>query len=94
MVEDGLMMQLVVLYTPNLAVTTMIQLKNLPNVVLKKVPAIANPYEKSSGEASWVGSGYTKMLIWTLQEYDILFYLDADCLVVDSSVLDAFYTMM
>ena len=72
------------------------QLKKLPNVILRRIPSIANPSEQleENKGASWTGSGYSKLAIWTLTEYDIVFYIDADCLVVDPSVLDGFKFMM
>jgi alpha-N-acetylglucosamine transferase len=54
-------------------------LKKMENVVIKRVKGIPNPNE--DGEPSWSGSGYTKLYIWSLVMYDIVFYIDADCLV-------------
>jgi glycogenin glucosyltransferase len=34
-------------------------------------------------DASWVGSGYTKLHIWNLTDFEKILYIDADCLVVD-----------
>lgn len=61
-------------------------LKKLPNVILKKVNGIPNPYEfnginEKEDQPSWTGSGYTKLYIWTMVQYEIIFYIDADCLV-------------
>ena len=82
-------MQLVVIYTDNISVVTLIQLSKLPYTILKKVKGIPNPAEakEEHSKASWVGSGYSKMYIWTLIEYEIVFYIDADCLVVSKDVL-------
>jgi hypothetical protein len=44
-------------------------LQKLDRVVIKKVAPIPNPNEKSQKDASWIGSGYTKIYIWTLIEY-------------------------
>jgi hypothetical protein len=42
----------------------------MSNVVIKKVAHIQNPQEKNAEGASWIGSGYTKLYIWTLVEYE------------------------
>ena len=57
------------------------------------VPPIANPCETEEIKAklleqgkempSWFGSAYTKLHVWTLTEYSQVFYIDADCLVMD-----------
>jgi alpha-N-acetylglucosamine transferase len=80
--------QLVVLCTPNLNIVTMKKLKELKNVVIKKVGGIPNPFEEINSQVdaqgnrpSWVGSGYTKLHLWHMIEYDIVYYIDADCLV-------------
>lgn len=72
----------------------MAKLKKLENVVIKKVKGIPNPFEAQNSttdaqgnKPSWVGSGYTKLLLWAMTEYDIVFYIDADCLVQSTSVL-------
>ena len=56
---------------------------------------IKNPHE-TGGEGkqpSWVGSGYTKLYIWTLTEYQKViklhlsfkvFYVDADCMIMSN----------
>mmetsp|Transcript_25942 Transcript_25942/g.34755 ORF Transcript_25942/g.34755 Transcript_25942/m.34755 type:complete len:161 (-) Transcript_25942:499-981(-) len=71
---------------------TVLQLYKLPNLVIKMVAPIANPYEsdkikkelEASGKAmpSWFGSAYTKLHIWALTEYKQVFYIDADCMIV------------
>jgi hypothetical protein len=50
------------------------QVEKLSNVVIKKVSHLPNPHEKNSKDASWIGSGYTKFYIWTLTEYEKVFY--------------------
>ena len=44
------------------------QILKLGNVMIKKVKPIANPHEKNQKpeDATWIGSGYTKLYIWTL----------------------------
>ena len=73
---------------------TVIMLYRLPNIIIKMVPPIANPSESEEIKAkmveegkampSWFGSAYTKLHIWTLVEYTKVFYIDADCMVMDS----------
>ena len=72
---------LVIIAQDNININTEKQLLKLSNSLLKKVPHIPNPNEKDATGASWIGSGYTKLYIWTLVEYDKVFYIDADCLV-------------
>jgi hypothetical protein len=45
------------------------QIEKLSNVMIKKVPHLKNPHEKTATDASWIGSGYTKLYIWTLIDY-------------------------
>ena len=49
---------------------TKIQLKKLSNSVVKEVEHIPNPHEAKREGASWVGSGYTKLYIWSLMEHE------------------------
>ena len=66
-------------------------LKKLPNLILKKVKSIPNTNEKDEeGQPCWTGSGYTKLHIWGLVEYELVFYIDADCLIQSDTVLEGF----
>ena len=47
-----------------------IKVKQMKGVVVKEVEHIVNPHEAKREGASWVGSGYTKLYIWSLTEYD------------------------
>ena len=38
--------------------------------MVKEVEHIPNPHEAKREGASWVGSGYTKLYIWSLTEYN------------------------
>jgi glycogenin len=69
-------------------------LKKMENLVIKRVRSLANPWENGQGNPSWTGSGYTKLYIWTLVEYELAFYIDADCLILSESVLDGFKHML
>lgn len=53
----------------------------MTNIVIKKVKPIGNPNENNEKDASWIGSGYTKLYIWSLTQFDKVFYIDADCLI-------------
>ena len=70
--------QLIVIISKNISKTSEAVLKRLPNVIIKKVNGIPNPYEHTKNDndiendiendqkPSWTGSGYTKLHIWTL----------------------------
>ena len=51
---------------------TKMQVKKLSQVIVKEVEHIKNPHEKGGEgkQPSWVGSGYTKLYIWNLTEYE------------------------
>ena len=48
------------------------------------VTPIANPNAKESHVEGWVNSGYTKLHIWNLVDYDKVVYIDADTLVLQN----------
>ena len=60
------------------------------------VPPISNPSESEEIKAkmleegkampSWFGSAYTKLHIWTLIEYSQVFYIDADCMIMEGGL--------
>ena len=63
--------------------------------------SIPNPFEVEKSTAgpdgklpSWVGSAYTKLHLWTLYDYDLVYYIDADCLVQSVNVLRGFQMMI
>eukprot|EP00347_Sterkiella_histriomuscorum_P022967 403336458 len=74
---------LVIILAENVKKITEMQIKKLSNVMIKRVKPILNPHEKSQTDnaSSWVGSGYTKLYIWTLIQFQKVFYIDADCLI-------------
>ncbi|TNV84871.1 hypothetical protein FGO68_gene11374 [Halteria grandinella] len=72
---------LVIILQDNVKKITEKQLEKLSNVIIKKVSHLSNPHEKNASDASWIGSGYTKLYIWSLVEYEQLFYIDADCMI-------------
>ena len=81
--------------TQYISVTAIAVLKKLNNIIIKKVHGIPNPWETpEQGNPSWTGSGYTKLYLWTMVEYELVFYIDADCLIHSDSVVDAFKQMI
>ena len=48
------------------------------------VEPIANPNAKKSHVEGWINSGYTKLHIWNLIDYDKVVYIDADTLVLEN----------
>jgi len=61
--------QLIIILTDNISRTTEFSLLKLENVVIKRFKIIPNPQEKPSEDSSskpWVGSGYTKLYIWSM----------------------------
>lgn len=66
-------------------------------MILKKVKSIPNPFEgdnQDKDQPSWTGSGYTKLYIWTLIEYELVFYIDADAIIQSITVLEGFIEML
>lgn len=53
------------------------------SILVKKVEAIPNPSKKVH-ISGWVNSGYTKLHIWNLIEYDKIVYIDADTCVLEN----------
>ena len=49
----------------------------------RQVEPIANPNSDVHVEG-WVNSGYTKLHIWDMTEYDKVVYIDADVLVLEN----------
>jgi len=69
---------IIILVTPNVTEATRRKLR--ADRVLEVEP-IAAPHEAT--DACWSGSGYTKLRVWELEDYDALVYLDADALVLE-----------
>ena len=74
---------LVLLYTQALSRHGISRLQKLVNVQLQLVDDIPNPNTNVHVEG-WVNSGYTKLHIFNLVQYDRIIYLDADCLVLEN----------
>lgn len=47
---------------------------------VREVEALENPYATHGG---WADSGFTKLWVWGLTEYERVVYVDADCLVLE-----------
>ena len=71
---------LVILITPNISKVTRLQLKYLDNVMINEVPDIGKP---NTSTGSWESSQYTKLHIWTLVQFKKIFYIDADCMILE-----------
>ncbi len=71
----------VLLVTPQVSQGTRAQLRPLCDEVLE-VAAIPNPYAADVHVQGWVDSGFTKLRIWGLTQYERVVYIDADCLVL------------
>lgn len=69
----------VVLVTPTVPAAALAALAPLCNEV-REVEALENPFATHGG---WADSGFTKLWIWGLVEYDRVVYVDADCLVLE-----------
>ena len=48
--------------------------------MIKEVPHIGKP---NTSTGSWESSQYTKLHIWTLVQFKKVFYIDADCIVME-----------
>ena len=51
--------------------------------VLIDVEPIANPHAATCHVDGWVDSGFTKLRVWALAQYDVVVYIDADALVLE-----------
>ena len=53
---------------------------------VKVVDAIPNPHASRPDQAGkcWVDSGYTKLQIWALEDYDAVVYVDVDAVVCEN----------
>ncbi|CEM34465.1 unnamed protein product [Vitrella brassicaformis CCMP3155] len=50
---------------------------------VRRVDGIANPHaEEGCHEPGWVNSGFTKLHVWSLTEFQRVVYIDADCIVM------------
>ena len=58
-------------------------LESLSSAGLLPVKVDPIPAPSSSGIKEWDNVGYTKINIWSLCEWDVLVYIDADCLVLE-----------
>ncbi|GLE09141.1 hypothetical protein PINS_up020732 [Pythium insidiosum] len=85
---------LVVLHTPQVSAACCAKLERffgalqsqLP-VSLRCVPDIGIPELTPAGSvhvAGWVNSGYSKLHVFALEEFEKIVYIDADCLVLEN----------
>ena len=82
--STGTKLPIIVLVTEQVSKSVQERLSaSTSNVEVKVVPTIANPNTEVHIEG-WVNSGYTKLGIWTLLEYNIVFYIDADTTIMEN----------
>ena len=75
---------IVVLVTDQVGKTTIENIRRLSRQVqVLKVSAIANPNAEVH-MPGWVNSGYTKLHIWNLVDYEKVVYIDADTCVLEN----------
>jgi len=78
--KTGTKIPICVLVTCQVSKITQLQIKSL-GVKLVVVKPIGNP-NTNSHAPGWVNSGYTKLHIWNLTEFDKVVYVDADTIVL------------
>jgi len=78
--KTGTKIPICVLVTCQVSKITQLQIKSL-GVKLVVVKPIGNP-NTNSHVPGWVNSGYTKLHIWNLTEFDKVVYVDADTIVL------------
>lgn len=78
--QSGTKETIVVLVTEAVSKRIMEKLDQVADRVITVDP-ISNPHSSS---ACWNDSGYTKLRVWNLVEYDIIVYIDTDALVLES----------
>eukprot|EP00750_Incisomonas_marina_P019116 INCI3221.3.p1 GENE.INCI3221.3~~INCI3221.3.p1 ORF type:complete len:246 (-),score=36.49 INCI3221.3:259-996(-) len=80
---SGTKVPLVILHTSALSDHSINKLKALPGCALRAVEDIPNPNADVHVEG-WVNSGYTKLHVWNLVQFEKVVYLDADTLVLEN----------
>eukprot|EP00753_Platysulcus_tardus_P010676 PLAT2954.1.p1 GENE.PLAT2954.1~~PLAT2954.1.p1 ORF type:complete len:351 (+),score=162.19 PLAT2954.1:48-1100(+) len=80
LLRSGTALPLVVIVTAEVSAHVRAQLEARKCIVVE-VEAIPNPNEEVHVEG-WVSSGYTKLALWSLTDWDKLVYIDADAMVV------------
>jgi alpha-N-acetylglucosamine transferase len=70
---------LVVLVTASVSASARATLQPLCDEV-REVEALPNPFQPHV--QGWVDSGFTKLWVWAMTEYERVVYVDADCLVL------------
>lgn len=73
---------IILLVTPQVTEGIRKGLRGLCDEIIEVEP-IPNPYAAETHVAGWVDSGFTKLRIWELTQFERVVYLDADCLVLE-----------
>lgn len=82
---------LYVMITENVSASARLSLMNQGGWQIIIVPYIPNP-STDVHVTSWIEVGFTKLRLWQLIKFNLLFYIDADCIVtrnVDHIIADA-----
>jgi glycogenin glucosyltransferase len=79
----------VIMITPDVSITTQSNLKKIG--VIKLVDSISLKQPTTLSDQSWRGTELTKLNLWTLIEYHVIVYIDADCIVCDD--LDSLFDL-
>lgn len=72
----------ILLVTPQVTEGIRKGLRGLCDEIIEVHP-IPNPYAAETHVAGWVDSGFTKLRIWELIQFERVVYLDADCLMLE-----------
>ncbi len=73
---------IIVLVTPNVSKSTIGRLSSIQNIQIRVVEPINRPHE-SSIERCWDNAQYSKLHIWNQTDFDIIVYIDADCIILE-----------
>lgn len=82
---------LLVLYTPQVSAAVAAQLARFfalltprLQVTMARVEDIPSPHAAAAHVAGWVNSGYTKLRVFALEQFEVVVYIDADAVVLDN----------
>lgn len=80
--KTGTSVQMVVLYTTQVSQGVVARLACDAALDMRLVEAIPNPHK--TDVPGWVNSGFTKLRVWELDDFEKVVYVDADCIVLES----------
>lgn len=73
---------LLLLHTEGVSASTIARLAMLPQCELRLVQPVASPHR--TDVPAWENSEFTKLRVWEQTDFDVLVYIDADCLVLEN----------